>query len=415
MKKPYSLDFSIEKESDRLIAVQEILDTLEKDPSASELEQMASYILYGKDDDGYNAVQRGEITNSNTRYGSYKRKDDKLLSLDEILENPATDQQDLQLPTKKSVYTNKKPSIKRPKYDKAGNLTDIGDADIPHMEELWESIDRLEHVIAVAEGRVPADENTPPYVDGYRLYQMKHILIDLRRHQYYLKDTYKPVLHFPGVDHPKAQFIDWSSDCYYWITEDEWRQKLEKSYDPYLPRTLDAYERRADGKIKWIVREHHFDWENPLHVRALINNYDALYDFLYEKLDTYGRTLIFDFERYREMAHLTEVRGFILSQKIARVPYSEITMRLRLTYGLTYNENHLSTILAKEIPQQIADAARRHRLLIETPQEECKKCYTCGRYFPRDSLFFTHNRSRKDGLSSNCKECERRRRIERGG
>lgn len=91
MKKPYSLDFSVEKETDRLAAVNDILDTLERNPSQNELEQMASYILYGKDDEGYNAVQRGEITNNNTRYGSYKRKDDKLLSLDEILENPTTD------------------------------------------------------------------------------------------------------------------------------------------------------------------------------------------------------------------------------------------------------------------------------------------------------------------------------------
>ena len=49
-KRPYSLDFSIVRDTDRLHAVEEILDTLNKDPSATELEQMASYILYGKDE-----------------------------------------------------------------------------------------------------------------------------------------------------------------------------------------------------------------------------------------------------------------------------------------------------------------------------------------------------------------------------
>ena len=52
MKKAYSLDFSIVRDTDRTAAVYEILDKLEKDPTQSELEQMASYILYGKDENG---------------------------------------------------------------------------------------------------------------------------------------------------------------------------------------------------------------------------------------------------------------------------------------------------------------------------------------------------------------------------
>lgn len=52
---------------------------------------MGSYILYGKDENGLNSVQRGETTDGNKRYGSYKKTDDKLLSLDEILENPMAD------------------------------------------------------------------------------------------------------------------------------------------------------------------------------------------------------------------------------------------------------------------------------------------------------------------------------------
>jgi len=57
---------------------------------------MGNYILYGKDEDGKNAVQRDEVTDSNKRYGSFKTMDDKLLSLDEILENPMADQQALE-------------------------------------------------------------------------------------------------------------------------------------------------------------------------------------------------------------------------------------------------------------------------------------------------------------------------------
>ena len=56
MKKKYSLDFSIVRDCDRLRAVEEILDTMATDPSPTELEQMASYILYGKDEEGNNSI-----------------------------------------------------------------------------------------------------------------------------------------------------------------------------------------------------------------------------------------------------------------------------------------------------------------------------------------------------------------------
>ena len=78
MKKQYSLDFSIVRDTDRLRAIEDILDTLDKDPSASELEQMASYILYGKDENGQNAIQRNETIDKDKRYKSYKTKDDKV-------------------------------------------------------------------------------------------------------------------------------------------------------------------------------------------------------------------------------------------------------------------------------------------------------------------------------------------------
>ena len=96
MKKPYSLDYSIERDTDRTAAIYDILDRLEKVPSSTELEQMANYILYGKDENNQNTVQRKEITDSNKRYSTFKTMDDKLLSLDELLENPMADQQTLE-------------------------------------------------------------------------------------------------------------------------------------------------------------------------------------------------------------------------------------------------------------------------------------------------------------------------------
>lgn len=406
---------------DRVIAVADILDQLAYNPNALELEQMGSYILYGKGEDGLNCVQRGEITNGKTRYNSFRRKDDKLTSLDAILDNPLADQQQLKKTTTRDPYLKKKPTIARPKYNRAtGELIDPGDSDIPGMIELWESIDRLAHWIAVLEGKVAPSESDLLFEDSYRLYQLKHTLIDLRRHQYYLKDAYKPTLHFLTIDHPKPQFIDWTSDSFYWISLPCWQTKVDNALLSSISKNLADYETRknvttGETEVKWVVRQHTFNWENPAHVRALINNYDALYDYVYEKLDTYGRTLIFDFERYREMARLTEVREFLLDRKIAHIPYNDILNELQARYGLHYNENHLSSILSQEIPQKIADTATRWRLIIETPESQLKTCYHCGAKLPRTTLFFARNRSRKDGYASSCKECERLMRIARGG
>lgn len=419
MKKSYSLDYSIERDCDRAKAVNDIIDRMDKDPSPTDLEQMASYILYGKDENGLNAVQRGETTDGNRRYGSYKKNDDKLLSLDELLDNPLIDQQQIKPAHQRDWSVRKKPTIRRPKYDKkTGELIDIGDGDIPGMDQIWDSIDRMEHWIAQLEGKIPPDEDTLIFEDDYRLYRLKHTLIDLRRHQYYLKDAYKPTLHFLAIDHPKAQFYDWSSDAFYWLPYKQWEERVNSSLLHSVSKDLKDYETRGEGdqlEVKWVVRRHNFDWENPVHVRALIGQLDALKDQLNTKLDTYGRTLIWDFERYREMAQLSPIREFLLDLKIDRVPYEDILEQLQIKFGIVYNKNHLCTILSREIPEKIAETAKKHRLLIDTPLDQRKICFKCGQALPRDTLFFSRNSSRKDGFSSNCKACEKLMRIKKGG
>jgi len=67
MRKKYSLDFSIERDTDRLRAVSDILDMMPTNPSPTELEQMASYILYGKDENGQNSIHRHETTDDGQR------------------------------------------------------------------------------------------------------------------------------------------------------------------------------------------------------------------------------------------------------------------------------------------------------------------------------------------------------------
>lgn len=414
MKKSYSLDYSIERDIDRLKAVEDILDKLEKKPSPTDLEQMGSYILYGKDENGLNAYQRGEMIKQ-TRYNTYRTKDDENLSLDAILENPMADQQELKPLGSRDPYVKRLTTIRRPRYDKkTGALLDIGDGDIPGMEELWHCIDKLEHWIAVLEGRIAPAEGDLLFDNPYRLYRLKHTLIDLRRHQYYLKDSYKPAIHFLMVDHPKRQYIDWNSDSFYWITREEWERRINSTYFP-ISKKIEDYETRAEGtEVKWMVRKHTFNWEDPKHIYALICNYAALKNLLWDKLDTVGHTLLLDFERYSKMANLPPNRAFILRKKLEQANSLEICDAVLKEYGIKYGESRMTTIVVHEIPKAIARAAAKHRLLITTPREGCKKCNRCAKWLPKNTLFYGVNNDRRDNWSSRCKDCEREVRIEKG-
>lgn len=415
MRKKYSLDFSIVRDSDRMRAVQDILDSLPTDPSPTELEQMASYILYGKDENGQNAIQRNECIDKEKRYKSYKTKDDKVQSLDEIMEAPGFDEQQVKSAYKRDAYTSPKPCINKPKYDKkTGEMIDPGDSDIPGMREQWEIIDRWQHMLDVAQGKIPPQENDVIISDPYRIYQLKHNLIDIRKHQYYLKDSYKPTIHFQNLDHPKPQFYDWTGDSFYWITQDDWRERVEHSYTSRISRNLADYEVREDGMVKWIICEHTFDWENPLHIRALFNHYCTLYETLNDKLNTYGRTLLWDFDRYVNLCDFSELRLFIIELRKTGMAYDDILEEIRAKYAIEYSPNYLVSIGSTEIPNKIARIAKILRLESETPIEQRKQCISCGRQLPKDAIFFSRNRAHKDGLSNTCKECDRQKRIERG-
>ena len=420
MKKKYSLDYGIERDIDRLHAVEDILDTLPENPTNTELEQMASYILYGKDENGQNAVQRKETTDTNKRYRSFKRMDDKAASLDELLENPLSDQLSLKPANERYVYTKKQTEIHRPKYDKkTGKLIDPGDSDIPGMQELWERIDYLERVLAANEGKIPFDDTMSILKNNYEVYKLRHMLIDLRLHQYYLKDSAKPTLHFIAAQHPQPQTINWDDDAAYWISLDEWERRTTTSLLRISTNLKDYTTRRnpitKQTEVKWVVRQHNFNWENPSHIAELIDHYSNIYMEVYDRLHSWGRTLIWDFDRYAAMCNFSEVREYILLRRIDRATYAQLAAEILEKFGIKYNETHLCTIARKEIPERIAAAAKRYRLMVETPQSEKKQCFRCKQWFPRNTLFFGINNGRRDHFASNCKECERKRRIAKGG
>lgn len=398
-KKEYDLDYSIERDIDRLAWIEGQLDKMEKRPTPYDLELFASYILYGKDENGKNSIERHETKDySFKRYKSYKKKEDEEISLDAHLDNPMFDQSQLKPFDSKIVHKKYSPKI----------LPE--DSSIPGMQELQDAIARTQRLYDMSVGKIPPDENCGKLViHPYRQYQLKHQLVDMKRHQYYLKDAYKPELHFLNLRQPSPQTYDWSQDSAYWLTREEWEHKVSTTLLP-CSKNIEDYEQDENDRVKWVVREHHFDWENPVHIKRLLQHYSAIYQQVWDQPSSWGRTLIYDFDRYFDMCGFSAPREYAVLRRIDGESYPVIVEEIKEKFGVSFNISYLCNFTTEKVPKAMANAARAHRLLLETPQEECKCCFACKRWLPRDPLFFNKNIGRRDHLSSNCRACEKKKR-----
>lgn len=108
MQNRLDLDFSLEKAEDRKVYLDNYLKKSHFKLSFDELEMCANYLLWGKDPDGKNTVQRKEIQ-IDTRNKTWCEQREK--SLEELLESPHFDESQFLAPPKKpklEVFSRKK-------------------------------------------------------------------------------------------------------------------------------------------------------------------------------------------------------------------------------------------------------------------------------------------------------------------
>lgn len=413
-KKPYSLDYDIYLATDRTAAIQNILDNLDTDPNQSDLEQMADYILFGKDEKFLNARDRKEILQPKRRFDSWATKDEKNASLDALMEDPNTapeiEQKTSDTADKGPRYKVYKPEIRRPKYDDKGNMIDPGDSDVPGMVELWERIDTLQERYDMYRGKIPPNDyirNHP--LSAYQLYKFGHMLIDIRRHQYYLKDSYKPTLKFFNVPPPGRVEFDFNCNTGLWLKPEEWcyRKRNPKPFDLPQPALEDAPE-DENGNLYWKISDNKIDYENPDHILALLDNYVSLLKHSYDKPDSSTRTLCFDMELLIENANLTDLEQFLLEQRVAH--RNIFMMQQFLAEDEIYiSEATIRETIRKKIPRKLANAATKLRLESEVKrgEKETLECSKCHMVYPKDAFYFARSRDKRTGFCSQCKSCQK--------
>lgn len=396
----FKLDFSLATAKERKAYI-ETFDLSHLTPT--QLELCANYILYGKDEKGKSEVDKKHIY-INTKYNSYATKAPE--SLDSLMENPNFDEG--QLHKSKVQYKIVKPSIDRKR-----------DAAIPTMQELWKGIDEMQHLLDANTGKI--DDPSEKRLTESQIYKLKHMLIDIRRGQYYLKDIFcppmaHPINRFTYVPYEDAEEIIWNEP-----NGDYGFAPLGLMSESGLGRQIfedvtkvtyapDLYNRKA----KVII-----DFRNPKHVYQLLEHYEELVTASLDQpmslLGWVAKTL----DYYIGRANLKDQHYTIISMKKKKQSNKNITNKLTELYGLHHTENYISTIWTQKICGEIAEAARVHyqEFLLRDDEESWKVCNTCGKKKLRNSDMFVKKAKAVDGLSNRCKICDRlaREKTKNGG
>ena len=204
------LDFKLSTTDERAAFLTEYLqqDQFKKrPPTEDELETMGNYLLWGKDPiTGLNAKQEG-LVDIETKHGTWD-KNNNIESLEGLMESPTFNEAQLlmysQVPTKpkREVFSRKEALEKCPDYL------------VETFKSLFRQIDELELMINFYELAHNRRKNPPreqllnkftpeeqdrllersSHWNQYKYLKMRHELVELRREQYTLRDTYQQTM-----------------------------------------------------------------------------------------------------------------------------------------------------------------------------------------------------------------------------
>lgn len=409
MKISKELDYNLYSNSERANQVRNLFTdevsayystNFESATAQAELEKIANFILYGKDPKtDKNFCQKKEIQIEQA-HSTYQRK--KAESLDALLEDTTVKESDFQ-PIRKSAYKKIKPAIDREK-----------DKDIPGMKDLWEAIDRLAAQVRTFK------ENKQLGLDFYK---KNHLLIQLRKEQFTLKDSVsEPIrgkttrsLNTPSTSFTRNtgyiydynreyEYRKWRADHYRKDFGEEWYSKEQEA--------LSNFTISEDKELNWHwveVSKNELDLTDPVHVYNLLELYGTLKENSFENLNCDMKYVLWELEDYIERSNLSAARKHILIRKIDKVTNETIREELQLKFGLNYSDNYISTIYKQMICGQIARTAEiaRDEWIYRNQPEKFKVCSTCGRRLLRDNRNFIKKKNSSDGLAARCKMCDK--------
>ena len=350
-KTALKLDYSIPTQEGRVEYVNKILANLERKPTAKYLEILGSYIMDAMTKEERKAsgiLTENRMVTINKRETSYEGLVEKFENGEDGVYN---------------LIINDKNVLLTPKV----SITEKDIEEVPGLKELRAAIDRLEKMYPTAKGK-----------DKFTI--KKHI-IEMRKTQYILKDTYyQPVKSSNLIKSISAIPLDEH------ITFDE------------------------DGEP---VSDCIVTFFNPKHVSALLCNYSALKQETENKVWSDFYYLMMDFDNLCAAA-LADYPLYeaLVTYKIDGLQNIEIQQRIENEFGIKHSVEYISSLWRNKIPKIISEKAKEEYIIWYYTYKEYgkwKKCSRCGQIKLAHNRFFSKNKTSKDGFYSICKCCRNKK------
>ena len=428
------LDFSIQTTDGRRDFVNEYVQSpqFSKSPlTENELETIANYILWGKDEDGLNISQKG-LVQIETRNKTWQRDDTE--SLDALMESPTFSEASLRRPTEARTR------VAREVFDRKKTLGECPAHLVPVFEDLFKRIDSIELALNFYEflhGRrkepprdqlqkrfsaeeIEAAQQAVAKWNQFRYLKQRHLIVELRREQFTLRDTYieKHVRHTPPEPEIEPVDPDFDAEIPVYplgLAAGPIGGLVFKEEENLNPSTYTENELSRVLRFYWDKKSESrpaifFDFTELEHIYELFSQLNELEDSICAlSVNSNLGKLLDTLKYYISLTDLTEAQQEILNLKIDKTKNQDIADHINKKYNKSYTANYISTIFRQKIIPRINETAEFHAKVIENLSfpENFKKCTGCGKILLIDPDKFVRKSRSKDGFATRCKICDR--------
>ena len=406
-----------------------------KPPTPSELETIANYILWGKERaTNRNIVQEGSIQIA-TRAGLWDANAAKVESLDSLLTQPGF--------TEQQILSMEAPKYKYPKetFSRSSARRTASPEALAILEGLWKEIDSLElelnyyDLMHGKRTKPPREEllslfdesaqqslkESAAHLNQFQYLKKRHLLVELRREQYTIKDLYRPIKSLHSVSSAQLSQSISTIETDYPVAPIgligglSIQEKLFPKDRYPIPSDFTQEELKTILQFYWAraLQVNTYDFRNPEHVGKTFEQFQQLDSERNDDILSNSNNFLNTLQFYIARADLSDIQREILDFKLRKVSNPDIAQYINKKYNKSYTINYISTIFRQKIIPQICAAAQIHAEIIEnlTFPENFKKCKTCGRILLISPINFVRKSRSPDGYSTQCKICDRETRI----
>lgn len=374
-------------------------------PTKNECETIANYLLFGKDDDGKNGVQRKEYFIA-TRNAAWQTEANDI-SIESLKERQKFNEAFVTWRKSNPVTKVIKPKMARSEAIKKAT-------DPTALRELWKKIDELALLCDTwaweNNKRKTEPEDLAPECPNWTQHEWlkkRHELVELRKQQYaHMPDAMivAPTLSFcAGAEHPVIGPVNPSA---HWSLD-----RTQLSPDHHLATTArmrDYWENKQnmtlDLRDEAVIKMLMLGWEDIEDEAAAEEERHDVESWWRDLRDLLGQ--------YIASAGLTEAQQIVLHGKQHGLTNKQIRAEVMSKTDKTHTENYISTIFTKICCKAIAAQARQHMEEVENSADPSAwfKCNECGRIMLANSENFA---MKGDHFATVCRRCEKARKEKR--